>query len=178
MLVRGHRVDAARVPRMAAAEAACGQPAAAQRTMGLERLDGIAGTGRVEAAVLPEHRGQHEPVGAHDPDEQGFHETEGAGTGPAARRGRWEASRRDSSACSRRLSALLVAGPALVFTGRARRTMQSTATISLVRNSSRVTRLIVFRVTARGAKRLAATMPSRAWGSGLGRGESTKCADF
>lgn len=55
-----------------------------------------------------------------------------------------------------------VAGPALVFTGFDKRTIQSIGGNPICRNNSRVTRLIVLRVTARGAKRLAATTPRRA----------------
>lgn len=59
----------------------------------------------------------------------------------------------------------LVAGSALVFTDRAKRTMQSSAGKDAWRNNSRAARLMALRVTARGASRLAATTPRRALGN-------------
>ena len=63
----------------------------------------------------------------------------------------------------------LVAGPIFALTGRDMRTMQSIAGNGALRNNSRVRRLTVLRVTARGASRLAATTPKRAAGNVLGR---------
>jgi hypothetical protein len=54
--------------------------------------------------------------------------------------------------------------------------MQSKAPSAACRNTSRASRLIRFRVTDRGASRLATTTPSRACPSTLGRIYSTKCS--
>jgi hypothetical protein len=81
-----------------------------------------------------------------------------------------------SSPCSSRFRRAVVAGPALVFTGFDKRTTQSIGGSGVRRNSSRVTRLTVLRVTARGASRFAATTPRRACGSALRRVYKTKCA--
>lgn len=62
----------------------------------------------------------------------------------------------------------VVAGPALVFTGLDKRTIQSMGGKDVRRNNSRVTRLTVLRVTALGASRFAATTPNRALASGKG----------
>jgi len=63
------------------------------------------------------------------------------------------ANRRRISARSSRLSWAVVAGPSLLLTGRDRRTMQSTFCKAEHLKISRVTRLIVLRVT--GARRKA-----------------------
>src|SRR5690348_17313545 len=53
-----HRVVTAGVERMAAAEAPRRQPTAFQGTMAADRLDGVAGAGRLEAAARAQERAQ------------------------------------------------------------------------------------------------------------------------
>src|SRR5450830_1901521 len=174
------RIEAARMPGMAFAEAAHRQPRAARGAMGLDRLDRVMRAAGIKAAALAQHGREQQLVGPQQQDEQAFHGADaGAGGGGAelaalAMRS-WRAdsfaccaNRRATSSRTAVFRAVLVAGPFLALTGRARRTMQSSAGSALCRNSSRVTRLIVLRVTARGAKRLATTTPSRAWVSADG----------
>lgn len=87
------------------------------------------------------------------------------------------ANRRNNSTRNAFFKLLQVAGPALVLTGVDKRTTQSMAGKVDIRKTSRVTRLIVLRVTARGAKRFATTTPRRALANSFGRTYSTKCAD-
>ncbi len=87
------------------------------------------------------------------------------------------ANRRNNSTRNAFFKLLQVAGPALVLTGVDKRTTQSMAGKVDIRKTSRVTRLIVLRVTARGAKRFATTTPRRALAKSFGRTYSTKCAD-
>src|SRR5271166_6852472 len=65
---RGHRIDAAVAPRIAAQDAPCGQVRAARRTVRAQGLDGIVAAARVKAALAAEHRGQRVLIGAHDAD--------------------------------------------------------------------------------------------------------------
>ena len=88
----------------------------------------------------------------------------------------WLCSSCRSSDRNARRSAMPVAGPLRTLTGFDRRTMQSMAGRASCRNCSRVIRLTVLRVTARGARRFAATTPSRACGKAFGRTYRTKCA--
>ena len=74
-----------------------------------------------------------------------------------------------------RFTGLFVAGSFRVLTGDVKRIIQSIAGICIVRNVSRHSRLMVFRVTARCANRLATTIPSRAFDNWFGRAYKTKC---
>lgn len=66
-----------------------------------------------------------------------------------------------SSARNADFMALLLAGCDLAFTGAVRRTIQSADTGGVCLKVSRIIRLIMLRVTARGARRLATTIPRR-----------------
>src|SRR5512133_357281 len=153
---------------MAFAQAPRGQQAAAGGTMQVDRLCGVIGTTGIKAAVLPKKGADAQLVAAQQQQQRPFH-----CCAPPCRSG-W--NRRTTSERSAVFSAAVVAGPLLALTGLDRRTMQSSGGSMLCRNSSRVMRLMVLRVTARGAKRLATTTPRRACASALERVYSTKCA--
>jgi len=73
---RWHGIEAAPAPRVTAAQTLEAQPAAAKRAVGLDRLDHVMGTGRLETAAAPrpqnqgEHRRDQELIGA---DEEANH---------------------------------------------------------------------------------------------------------
>lgn len=144
---------------MAFAQAACRQTAAPEGAMQTYGFGRVVGAARIKATVLSEKRTDAVFIGTQHQQQQDLH---GAPlvTGGASR----ECSRRVSSLRSRSLSAEFVAGPALLLTGPDMRTMQSMLGKFDFRNISRVTRLMVLRVTARGAKRFAAMIPRRACG--------------
>ncbi len=165
---------------MAAADAAGGQPAAAHGAVLAQRIDGVMGAGREETAAPAQERGQQQLVATQQIDQQAAHGAAlaGAAAGADARFCAGNFSNCVNSWRRAVFRAVVVAGPCLVLTGRARRTMQSRAGKGDRRNNSRATRLIVLRVTARGAKRLATTTPRRACSTVLGRVYSTKWALF
>src|SRR5690606_9702905 len=69
----GYRIEAARVPRMATANAACCQPAAFQAAMA---TDGVCCIGRargIEAALVADPRAEQILIGADQRQQQGFH---------------------------------------------------------------------------------------------------------
>src|SRR6476469_1817623 len=70
----GHGVEAALVPRVAAAHASYGEPGPARRTVELERLERVRRARRVEAAA----RGQVPAEEAPGPDRQGHEPCHGA----------------------------------------------------------------------------------------------------
>jgi hypothetical protein len=158
-----------RVPRMAAAHTPGGQPAAPGGTMNLQRFQCIVRAARIKPAARRHHRADGQLIETQQEAEHGFHGDPGGGGGDEGKA--WPdnlacaANRRANSTRKAAFSFEVVAGPSLLLTGRASRTTQSMGGRPVVRNSSRVTRLIVLRVTARGAKRLATTTPSRACGS-------------
>ncbi len=158
------------------------------------RLQRIVGASRKKAAFRwPEHRANAQLISPQQQAQQRTHaDSPAAGTvaaGAAARlrlsplalpepTGRCAAAnRRNNSTRNAFFKLLQVAGPALVLTGVDKRTTQSMAGKVDIRKTSRVTRLIVLRVTARGAKRFATTTPRRALAKSFGRTYSTKCAD-
>lgn len=156
-----------RIPRVAAANAFGSEPAAARRAMHLQRLQRVVGAAGVETATRAHQRTQSQLISAQQKSQQFCHGAATGGDGGAfgkpARA--CAANMRDNSWRSAAFSLAEVAGPSLLLTGLASRTTQSMGGRPVTRNSSRVTRLIVLRVTARGAKRLATTTPSRACGS-------------
>src|ERR1700687_3800249 len=71
-----YRVVTARRKRMAAEQAFCAQPAAAQRPMALDRRVRVAGTAGMKAATRPQQGTQRELVNPNDPHQQlthGYH---------------------------------------------------------------------------------------------------------
>ena len=153
-----YRIIAARMPRMAFAQASGGQRAAFQRAVRLYCLDRVMGAAREKPAFLrAEKRADAQLVSAQQHRQERFH---GVGSGR-----RCAENRRVSSDRSSVFRLAQVAGPRLELTGCDRRTIQSMPGSAVCRNSSRATRLMVLRVTARGANRLAATTPNRAWES-------------
>src|SRR5919109_4575100 len=64
----GHRIMAARIQRMAAADSAQGEPAAARGAMRLHRLQRVLRTTRMKAAARPQQRAEHALVGAYQED--------------------------------------------------------------------------------------------------------------
>jgi hypothetical protein len=160
-----------RIPGVAAADTLGSQPAAARRAMYLQRFQRIVRAAGIETAARSHQRTQSQLIRAQQKSQQFRHgaATGGAGgafgKGAARDRRAWAANMRDNSWRSSAFSLAEVAGPLLLLTGLASRTTQSMAGRPVTRNSSRVTRLMVLRVTARGANRLATTTPSRACGS-------------
>ena len=63
----------ARVPRMAACESPCGEPRPVQRAEALERPDGVLRTSRMEPAVRPDQRADHDSVHLDERDQRGLH---------------------------------------------------------------------------------------------------------
>lgn len=160
----------ARMPRMAAAHTPGGQPAAPGGTMKLQRFQRIVRAARIKPAARRHHRADGQLIETQQEAEHGFHGDPDGGGDDEGKSGlplnlACAANRRANSTRKAAFSFEVVAGPSLLLTGRASRTTQSMGGRPVVRNSSRVTRLIVLRVTARGAKRLATTTPSRACGS-------------
>ena len=173
----------ARVPRMTAAHALERQQAALGSAMYLQRFQRIVRAARIKTAARRHHRADGQLIEAQQEAEHGFHGDLCGGGDDEGKAGLPDnlacaANRRVNSTRKAAFSFAVVAGPSLLLTGLARRTTQSMAGRPVTRNSSRVTRLIVLRVTARGAKRLATTTPSRACGSWFRRVYSTKCALF
>src|SRR5450830_33886 len=154
-------IEPARIPRVTAADAACREPAAFCRAVCAQRLQRVVRAARIEAARRCHQGADGNLIEPQQEGKQGFHGAGRAFAWIAA----WAANRRVSSTRSSAFSFAVVAGPALVLTDFDSRTTQSMAGRPVTRNSSRVTRLMVLRVTARGARRLATTTPSRAWGS-------------
>jgi len=165
---------AAVVPGIAAADAPGGQIAAARRAMDLQRLQRVIRTAGIETATRAHQRTECQLIRAQQKSQQFCHGAAVGGAAGAFGKGDWPAVRAnpawaanifDSSRRSSAFSLAEVAGPLLLLTGLASRTTQSMAGRPVTRNSSRVTRLMVLRVTARGANRLATTTPSRACGN-------------
>src|SRR6185503_6465058 len=71
--ISGNRVETARAPRMAAADAPHGEPAAFGRAVAFDRLARIFGAARHEAALATPPRAQHEAVGADQREQQALH---------------------------------------------------------------------------------------------------------
>jgi len=156
-----HGVEPARMPWMALGQTHGRKHSAFQGAVLTNCVDCIMGAGGVKAAILPKHRADTPLIRTQQQDQQGLHVEPG-----------WficDWSRRNNSALSSAFKAAVVAGPVLLLTGLDRRTMQSIGGNTACRNSSRVTRLMVLRVTARGAKRLAAMTPKRACANWLAR---------
>ena len=53
----------ARMPWPAPHDSPQGEPGALERSVYLDRFAGVAGTGRIKAAVLPEKRGEQQAIG-------------------------------------------------------------------------------------------------------------------
>jgi len=87
-----HRVVAEGAPRVAAQQASKAQPAAADSSMGAQRVDGVVRATRFMAAARgaavahPQHRGQGPLIDADEDNEEPFHGTEwAAGPRPVGR---------------------------------------------------------------------------------------------
>ena len=143
---------ATRMPRMAFAEAHGRKHNAFPGAMLTQCFHCVIRAARIKAAILTQERADPQLIRPEQQHQQFVH-------GVAIR---CESNKRSNSARSAAFNATVVAGPALVLTGFDRRTMQSIAGSAACLNNSREMRLIVLRVTARGAKRLAATTPRRA----------------
>jgi hypothetical protein len=147
------RVSSARMPWMALAQAFGSQQAAFARAMQADRFCRVMGAARIKAAILPEKRADAKLIAAQKQKQQAFH---------------LDRSRRDednnccNSSRKRFFSCDDAAGSLRLLTGLDKRTMQSIAGSALCLNNSRMMRLIMLRVTARGARRFAATTPKRA----------------
>lgn len=155
------RVKPARMPRMAFAKPCRCQRAALQCTVLANGLGRILGTARIKTAILSQQWADTQLISAQQNQKQGFH---CCGSGKHCDR-----NKRISSARTSAFNPTDVAGPLLLFTGFDKRTIQSMAGNAVCRNNSRATRLMVLRVTARGANRLATTTPRRACGNALER---------
>src|SRR5450830_1091424 len=123
------RIEAARMPGMAFAEAAHRQPRAARGAMGLDRLDRVMRAAGIKAAALAQHGREQQLVGPQQQDEQAFHGAgagAGGGAGLALAMRSWRAdsfaccaNRRATSSRTAVFRAVLVAGPSLALPGRA-----------------------------------------------------------
>ena len=120
-----NRVEPAFVPRMAAADAAQAQIAAARGAMAAQGLDRVMRAGRVETAILAKHGRQHQLVRAQDEDQDRFHGASGTGAGAGGLLANADcaANRRVNSTRKAAFRAVVVAGPVLVLTAFARRTI-------------------------------------------------------
>ena len=68
-----HRIDPARMERMTTQQAADCQPAAAQRTVGVDRFGRIRRAGWVEAALPADERAQAELIDPDQCEQDAFH---------------------------------------------------------------------------------------------------------
>ncbi len=153
---------------MAFAQACCRQGAALACTVLSNCLGSILGATRIKTTILSQERTDAVLVCAQQNQQQRFHQIFSGK--------RCDKNNRISSFRNSAFSAAVVAGPLFALTGFDSRTIQSIGGNALWRNNSRATRLIVLRVTARGAKRFATTTPSRACGKSVTRVYSTKWA--
>jgi hypothetical protein len=80
---RGHRIEARTAPGMTTGDATKGQPAAADRPVRPQRLDGVERAGRGKAAAAGQHRGDQIAVKQNQPlQDQAQEPVEGGETGP------------------------------------------------------------------------------------------------
>lgn len=126
----------------------------------------------IKTTILPEKRTHSQLVCLDQQEQWCFHHQSREDIGGFTK----NANRRSSSFRSSRFRLACVAGCCLVLTGWDRRTTQSVAGKADKRNVSRTRRLMVLRVTARGARRFATTTPNLACDLSVRREYSTKCA--
>src|SRR6185312_9242267 len=89
----GDGIEAARVPRMAARDAAQGEPRAAHRAVARDGVLGVVGAGGRETAGRAPPGTQEVPVGMEQRDEEALH--------PAGRAATWSKSERISASNAR-----------------------------------------------------------------------------
>lgn len=137
-----HRVQTTRVPGMAPQEAPCGKPASTQVPVSFDGLQGILGTGRMEAAVVAKHWTEEVAVGSY---REFQHEREPSPRVSKCRSRRARSARR-----------FMVPPRARTRTTRSRPWLL----MELRRKLSRTRRLTRFRSTARRRWRFATMIPS------------------
>ena len=151
-----HRVESARMPRMAFAQSASGQHRTTQRAVFMDRFLCVIGAAWIETAILAQQRTDAQFVGAQQNQKQAFHRTGSECCRSAL------LSKCLSSAASVVLHDDEEALCWRVTTGADKRMMQSMPGSADVRKLSLARRLIMFRVTALCASRFATTTPSLA----------------
>ena len=100
-----HRVEAARAPRMAAADAAERQGAAGEGAMTLQGVDGVDRAGRLEPAGIAEPGAQQQPIDAHRADQQAARQQAQARAKALGHDERWRLAARNRSSSSARATA-------------------------------------------------------------------------